>query len=212
MIKMDLPRLYVIGDSISIHYGPYLERYVRGVFAYSRKRGGEKALLNLDNPQGANGGDSSMVLDFLKVSCKSGGLDADIVLLNCGLHDIKTDPKTRAKQVPIEQYRSNLRCIIALVRRLGPELIWIRTTPCAEAVHNHFGVGFYRFSADCELYNTVADKIMASLGVKVIDLYGFTRNLGPNLYCDHVHFHEHIREKQAAYIAGWLENWKCREL
>jgi len=59
-------KLYVIGDSISIQYGPYLEAALRGVMAYARKEGEEEALLNLDIPQGANGGDSGMVLSFLE--------------------------------------------------------------------------------------------------------------------------------------------------
>ena len=40
--------------------------------------------------------------------------------------------------------------------------------------------------------------------VPAVDLYGFTRTLGPDLYADHVHFHAHIQERQAAFIAGWL--------
>lgn len=205
---MRLPRLYLIGDSISIHYWPYLNKYLHDIFVCSRKGGEEEALLNLDNPQGANGGDSSMVWAFLKVKCGAGGLDTDIVLLNCGLHDIKTDPKTVIRQVPIEQYRLNLRRIVRLVRKMGPELIWVNTTPCDETVHNRPGMSFHRFSVDCDSYNATADKTMASLGVERIDLHRFTRNLGQDLYCDHVHFREHVREKQAAYITGWLVNWK----
>ena len=56
---------------------------------YSRKEGEQEALINLDNPQGANGGDSAMVLDFLKAMKKSGGIDADFLLVNCGLHDLR---------------------------------------------------------------------------------------------------------------------------
>ena len=59
-------KVYVIGDSISIQYGPHLQAYLKGTMGYARKEGEEKALLNLDCPQGANGGDSSMVLSFLK--------------------------------------------------------------------------------------------------------------------------------------------------
>jgi hypothetical protein len=43
----------------------------------------------------------------------------------------------------------------------------------------------------------------------VIDLHSFTANLGPDLYIDHVHFPESIREKQAAYIAGWLDAYRA---
>ncbi|HBC88526.1 MAG TPA: lipase [Lentisphaeria bacterium] len=198
-------KIYVIGDSISIQYGPYLKKYLSGVIEYSRKEGEEEALLNLDKPIGANGGDSSMVLTFLKAKSKSGGIDADLLLLNCGLHDIKTDPKTGKKQVPLEEYKKNLKEIVSVVSKMKPKLVWIRTTPCDEKVHNSRPkMEFHRFSADCMAYNDAADRIMEESGVAVIDLYTFTANLGDSPYCDHVHFHEHIREKQASFIAGWL--------
>jgi len=197
-------KVYVIGDSISIQYGPHLQAYLKGTMGYARKEGEEKALLNLDCPQGANGGDSSMVLSFLKGKARSGGIDADLLLVNCGLHDIKTDPSTGARQVPLRQYEHNLRSILQTVATMRPKLIWLRTTPCDETVHNRAGMSFYRFSADCAEYNRAADRIMSDAGVPSIDLYTFTLNLGADLYCDHVHFHDHVREKQAAFISGWL--------
>lgn len=197
-------KIYVIGDSISIQYGPHLEAYLAGVMEYSRKEGEEEALLNLDNPQGANGGDSSRVLSFLTSMAESRGCDADLLILNCGLHDIKTDPETGLPQVSIEDYRGNLKAIVRLAESMKSRLVWIRTTPCDERVHNREGMDFHRFSADCDAYNHAADQIMASAGVPVIDLHTFTLNLGEDLYRDHAHFHEHVCEKQAAFIAGWL--------
>lgn len=201
-----MKKLYIIGDSISIQYGPYLQRAVEGVMAYARKEGETEALLNLDNPQGANGGDSSMVLAFLQGLQRHDGVDADLLLLNCGLHDIKTNPQTGQRQVPIDQYVANLRAIVDLVATMGPTLVWVRTTPCDERVHNQPHMTFHRFAADAAAYNAVADAIMTAAGVPMIDLYTFTRNLGPDLYCDHVHFHEAVRAQQAAFIAGWLMN------
>jgi lysophospholipase L1-like esterase len=197
-------KIYVIGDSISLHYGPCLQGYLRGVMDYSRKAGEEEAMLNLDNPQGANGGDSGMVLAYLQAKARAGGIDADRLLLNCGLHDIKTNPETGAKQVPLDRYRDNLQAILQTVSAMRPKLVWIRTTPCDEAIHNPRMPDFHRFAADGIAYNRAADEIMAAAHVPAIDLYTFTLNLGDDLYCDHVHFHEHIREKQAAFIAGWL--------
>ena len=197
-------KIYVLGDSISIGYGPFLQGYLKGVIEYSRKEGEEEALLNLDKPQGANGGDSSMVLSFLKSKAKAGGIDADMLLLNCGLHDIKTNPKTGEKQVPIDRYRENLEAIVQTVSSMKCSLLWIRTTPCDEAVHNKRCKDFHRFSVDCIAYNNVADQIMKTSGIPIIDLYSFTLKLGEKLYSDHVHFPQHIREKQAAFIAGWL--------
>ncbi len=197
-------KVYVIGDSISVHYGPFLKQYLAGVMAYDHKAGAQEALKNLDLPAGANGGDSSQVLLFVEAVAKAGGFNADILLLNCGLHDIKRDPATGAYQVPIDAYTSNLRALVRLVGALPIRLVWVRTTPCDERVHNVRSTQFHRFAADGEAYNAVADRVMAEAGVPVIDLHTFTRALGPDLYCDHVHFPVPVREKQAAFIAGWL--------
>lgn len=202
-----MKRVYIVGDSISIQYGPYLQGMLRGVLHYSRKEGEEEAKLNLDRPQGSNGGDSGMVLDYLRGRAATGGIPADLLLLNCGLHDIKTDPATGRKQVPLPDYERNLRALLDLRPRLGAALVWIRTTPCDEAVHNaNPGMAFHRFARDVEDYNNAADAIMSPAGVPIIDLFTFTRNIGPDLYCDHVHFVDAVRRQQAAFIAGWLAN------
>lgn len=197
-------QIYIVGDSISLQYGPYLQANLDGVMGYARKEGEEEALLNLDNPLGANGGDSGMVLAFLAAKARAGGINADLLLVNCGLHDIKTDPANGRKQVTIEQYEENLRAITQVTAQMWPRLIWVRTTPCDEAIHNHAGMAFHRFAADNVRYNAAADAIMQAADVPILDLYTFTRNLGPGLYCDHVHFHEDVRRQQAAFIAGWL--------
>jgi hypothetical protein len=174
---------------------------------FSRKSGEDEARINLDVPRGANGGDSAMVLEFLTAMAKAGGIAADLILINCGLHDIKTNPATGAKQIPLDQYRQNLPAIIKVAKRMKLQPVWIRTTPCDEKIHNVRNNNFHRFAADCTAYNAAADEIMRAAGVPSIDLYTFTMNLGPDLYRDHAHFHEPIREKQAAYIAGWLSGY-----
>lgn len=199
-------KVYVLGDSISIQYGPHLEAQLKGKMEYARKEAKDEALMNLDEPGDANGGDSSRVLDFLRFSAENETIDADLLLLNCGLHDIKTDPASGTRQVPMDEYRSNLEAIIQAVKRMKPELAWIRTTPCDEAVHNHEGIAFHRFAADCDAYNCVADDVMQQAGVPVIDLHRFTRDLGDDLFCDHVHFHPQVQEAQAAFLADWLLN------
>lgn len=189
-----LLQVRVIGDSISNQYGPYLEEYLRGEWVYSW----------------SGGSDSSKVLASLQSQQEAGELDMDLLLLNCGLHDIKTDPSTGEKQVPLVEYQKNLEQIAALLQETAVELVWMRTTPCDETVHNHPDMKFHRFAADCDAYNAAADEIMDAAGIKCIDLFAFTNNLGSDTYCDHVHFHEHVREKQAAYIAGWVGHWKCQ--
>lgn len=204
-------KIYVIGDSISIHYGTYLESFLNGIADYSRKEGEEEALLNLDNPQGANAGDSSMVLRFLKHAARVRAIEADLILVNSGLHDIKSDPATGAKQVPLNDYRANLRGIIDAVGSMRISMAWVATTPVDDAVHNTGNpVAFQRFSVDCEAYHEAALEVMREANIPVIDLHTFTRNLGSEIYSDHVHFHEPVREKQAAFIAGWLQAYPTR--
>lgn len=203
---MSLPRLFVIGDSISMHYGPYLERFLDGRFAYARKGGAEMdAVRAAGLQQDANGGDSAAVLAYLEAVTRARALQAEVLLLNCGLHDIKTDPASGRKQVPLAAYRENLARCLPLARGLARNVVWVRTTPTDERVHNRRpGMAFHRFAADVEAYNAAADAIMREAGVPGIDLFAFTGRLGPDLFCDHVHFHEAVREKQAAFIAGWL--------
>jgi lysophospholipase L1-like esterase len=205
---MDPLRLYVLGDSISIQYGPYLECYLGEGFSYARKTAEEEAALPVSRPQGDNGGDSSMVLEFLMARQRTGGIAADLLLLNCGLHDIKTDPERGAKQVPLEQYEANLRAIVGLVRAMELALMWVRTTPCDERVHNQLHMSFHRFAADVHDYNAIADAVMSENEIPAIDLHTFTASLGPDLYCDHVHFYEPVRQQQAAYIAGWIRGYE----
>lgn len=197
-------RIFVLGDSISIHYGPHLKRLLPPRFAYDRK-GGDDALINLDNAIGANGGDSALVLEYLRQRRDGGGIPADVLLLNCGLHDIKTDPASGAKQVPLAAYEANLRAIVALAREMGLRPMWVRTTPCDEAVHNAIQPAFHRFAADNLAYNAAADRVMAEMGIAAVDLHGFTIRCGTDPYCDHVHFKPEVRLAQAAYLAGWLD-------
>jgi len=183
---------------------------LRGVLEYSRKGGLEEAVLNLDRAIGANGGDSNMVLNHLQMVRDTSSVEADVFIVNCGLHDIKTDPITKQKQITIEEYEQNLFSIVKLVESLPSEMVWVRTTPCDEDIHNKTKMKFHRFSSDCVAYNSVADRVMNLKEIPIIDLYTFTCNLGEDLYCDHVHFHDSIRQQQAAYIAGFLSGFFCR--
>jgi hypothetical protein len=196
---MSIPTLHVIGDSISIHYGPYLQTMLAGVMAYSRKTapGG-----SLDETGTANGGDSSLVLEYLRALQPVRPFD--FLLINCGLHDIKRAAPAYAEQVPLFRYAANLREILAQGRRLAARTIWVRTTPVIDERHNRLNTAFQRFEADVEAYNAAADHVMLEHGIACLDLFTFTRNLGPEVYADHVHFTAVVRALQAAFIAGHL--------
>ncbi|MFA5535328.1 MAG: SGNH/GDSL hydrolase family protein [Mariniphaga sp.] len=200
-----LPKLFVIGDSISIYYGPYLEKYLQGIALYERKQDDGTANNNLDYPTGANGGDSGMVLKFLLHKLNKPDFKPDYLLLNCGLHDIKRNAATREIQVAEEEYRKNLETIFQLLKKKNIRLIWMRTTPVVDNIHNANPRSFYRFAADVETYNGIADEICRKHNLPVIDLFSFSKQLGEDQFKDHVHYKEPACALQAAFIAGAVQ-------
>ena len=198
--------LFVLGDSISLHYGPYLFKMLDGVFELSRKEGEKEALRDLNVSIGGNGGDSEKVLEYLNELFHSGKLDYDFLLLNCGLHDIKIYPQAGEKQVGFSKYKENLSAVVSLLEKSKVRPIWVRSTPVNDLVHSSRTNDFVRYACDLDTYNGAADKIMEESGILTIDLYTFTKNLGEDIFCDHVHFKDEIRALQAAFIAGHLFN------
>lgn len=207
---MSKPRIFVLGDSISIQYGPYLERLLAGHVVYARKDGTEAALANLDVPQGANGGDSGMCLRYLSQRCAEADFRPDMLLLNCGLHDIKrSDPFERCQLDP-DTYRNNLLAIRSMVREAKIPLCWLRTTPVVDTIHNTRSKSFHRHANDNTSYAAIADAVMADAEHR-IDLHAATLAMGGDeIFRDHVHFVDPVRQAQAAFIAGHLLAWLVR--
>jgi lysophospholipase L1-like esterase len=194
-----LPLVHVVGDSISMHYGPILERMLAGVARYSRKPP-ETA-----DPDSANGRDSDAVVAYLRGPLTPAAGAVDLLVVNCGLHDIKRTAAGASPAVPPDRYRANLARIVAHARGVKARLVWIRTTPVDDETHNgRWAPGFHRYAADVAAYNGIADVMMGAAGAPLVDLHGFTVGLGPGVYADHVHFVESVRALQAAFIAGHL--------
>lgn len=193
--------LYVLGDSISMHYGPSLKRFLEPVIGYSRKGEG-LAAGNLNLASAANGGDSGSCLEFLKNNLPLLAGRIDWLFWNCGLHDIKTTAAGR--QVAPERYTENLKQAVQLIQASGVRLLWCRTTWVCDELHNRRCRDFSRYEADVELYNRLADAVMMENRIPVCDLFGFTRKFGKEAFIDHVHYIEPVRELQGAFLAGWI--------
>lgn len=209
-MKPSLPSVFVIGSSASLLWGPHLKQMLAGVYSYSRK-GDEpaevaKAFADLDVPQGASAGDSAMVLDYLHALDRAGSFHADVVLMHVGAHDIKTKHSDGSKQVPLASYGGNVQAIAEWFKTKHIRLVWLRSGPLDETLHNARSKGFGRYEKDLDEYNQAADAIMAANGVATLDLAGFTKRLGPmsQLLKDHIHFNNDVVKLQAAFIAGYL--------
>ncbi len=195
--------VFVIGDSISIHYGPYLKEKMHGKYNYARK--GVPSLNIFDD---ANAGDSSMVLDYLEMQFAL-GTKYDVVLFNCGLHDVRLDRETLQRNIDEELYRENLTKIVNLLLKMANRVVWLSTTPIVDKIHNKRAFGFYRLEEDITKYNKIASDIMHKNGIASIDLFNFAAQLKGDLYLDHVHFIERVREQQAGFIFQSLERIIC---
>lgn len=197
-------RLFVLGDSISLQYGEFLKEYLRTDFILERKGSEQRALQNLDVPVDANAGDSRMVLAYLRTTLSQKDFKPDLMILNCGLHDIKRNVKTGSIAVDTVEYRNNLEEISKLIRNKHIPLIWVRSTEVVDSVHAVPGRSFDRFADDLEQYNRIADGVFNKHQVPIIDLYSFTKLQGRERFVDHVHYNPQVRRLQAAYIAGFI--------
>lgn len=195
---MIMKKLFVLGDSISMHYGPFLEEYIKDVFEYDRK-GKNQECKDLNIASQVNGGDSSNILEYLKLLPD---LEYDVMLLNCGLHDIKTHPD--GIQISKEDYEKNLCEAVEIIRSRGKKVVWVSSTPVDDEQHNRVCTEFFRYNRDLLAYNEIATRVMNKLSVPVIDLYSFTEKLDEPLFIDHVHYFEPVRKLHGAFIAGHI--------
>ena len=164
----DKPRVLVSGDSISIGYTPPAAELLAG----------EAELIH--NP--GNGGDSDNVLANMDAWLAEA--DADVVHLNCGLHDLKVARDTRAHQVPLERYRRNLTEIARRLTACGALPVWASSTSIIDARHNTVKE-FDRHNADVDAYNAVADEIMLAAGIRIDDLHAAAVAAGiETIICD----------------------------
>lgn len=200
--------VFVLGDSISVQYGEFLKPMLAERFEYRVKETDGDAYADLDIPQGTSGGDSRMVLDYLSKAKPQGKLQADLALINFGLHDIKTKPGQKETQISIAQYEKNLLQLIAIYREIKVPLAWVTTTLSIDAIHNTRSKGFHRSAKDNQTYHQLAVKLMREHGLPIIDLRHYTARLGgEEIFRDHVHYPPEVCKQQACYLAGWISAW-----
>jgi acyl-CoA thioesterase-1 len=143
-----LPRVLLIGDSISIGYTEAVRAELQG-----------KANVHRIPENGAS------TLSVTKLDQWLGSDHWDVIHFNFGLHDLKIMEK-REHQVPLSQYKGNLKRIVERLKQSGARLIWASTTPVPGATTNP-----PRRGPDVPIYNAAASKIMRKAGIPIDDLY-----------------------------------------
>ncbi len=153
-----LPRVLLIGDSISMGYTLPLRELLK-----------DKA--NVIHPP-ENCGETARGLKKLDAWLNIGAGKWDVIHFNFGLHDLKYldaagayVPPDQGKQVaPVPQYEANLRELVARLQKTGAKLIWASTTPVPDA-------SLGRVKDDELAYNEAALRVMRETGVTVDDLH-----------------------------------------
>jgi lysophospholipase L1-like esterase len=179
-----LPRVLLIGDSISIGYTLEVRRLLAGKANVHRIP--------------ANGGPTTTGLARLQEWLGTGKWD--VIHFNWGLHDLKI-MQGETRQVPLDAYERNLRELVGRLKATGARLIWAATTPVPEGK-----VSPRRDPADVPRYNAAALKVMAEHGVTVNDLYTLILpDLGRLQRPVNVHFTAAGSEALARRVAAVIE-------
>ena len=174
-----LPRVLLIGDSISIGYTRDVQRKLKGKANVHRIP--------------TNGGPTTRGL--ANIDKWLGNAHWDVIHFNWGLHDLKYI-KGR-KQVPLDEYERNLRVLVRRMKKTGARLVWCATTPVPE------GVSPPRKNAEVLQYNAVAAKIMTENKIPTDDLYSFAKPQLKKLQRPHnVHFTPTGSKILAGQVAG----------
>jgi len=202
--KAGLPRVLLIGDSISIGYTVPVQDALQG-----------KA--NVHRPK-TNCGPTTTAIAAIDEWL--GDTPWDVIHFNWGLHDLKymgpqgqnlADPDDPAnhQQVPPEAYEKNLEQLVVRLKETGAYLIWRNTTPIPEGATG-------RVVGDSAKYNGIAEKVMRRHGIEIHDLYEFARKRqGEVMLPANVHFskagYEALAQDVAAVIMHAIETQKSKK-
>ena len=166
----DLPRVLLIGDSISIEYTPLVAELLQDVAVVERNPG---------NAQHTGTG-VRLIDQWL------GDSDWEVIHFNWGLWDFTYRSPSKRKfgdldkirgtpMIPLEDYERNLDQLVRRLKRTGATLIWACSTVVPEGEPG-------RFVGDDLKYNQAAAAVMARHGVRVNDLYALTREFSPSMF------------------------------
>jgi acyl-CoA thioesterase-1 len=175
-----LPRVLIIGDSISIGYTLEVRRLLAG----------KANVLRIP----VNGGPTTNGVKNLEEWLGTGKWDA--IHFNWGLHDVKRmkGGKTHISgdwQVAPDAYKKNLETLVGKLKATGAKLIWATTTPVPE------GAGG-RVKDDEVKANVLAAEVMKANGVAVDDLYA---KMLPNLQQYQRPANVHFNDEGYAFLA-----------
>ena len=150
----DLPKIALIGDSITAGYAPLVAKRLAG-----------KAIVVTPAGSGVDSGQMLAHLEEWLVREKPA-----VVHFNCGLDDLTRSKPGGQRQVELAEYESNLRRIVERLRREDNiAVVFANTTQVKD-----------ERQADVKRYNDAAAVVMHAANVPVHDLHGIVERGGAN--------------------------------
>jgi acyl-CoA thioesterase-1 len=186
-----LPRVLLIGDSISMGYTQPVRELLKG-----------KA--NVHRPPTNC---ASTLVGLKSLEAWLGDEKWDVIHFNWGLHDLKYLDEKGAlvagdkgkQQVPLDEYEKNLRQLVQQLKKTGAKLIWCTTTPVPEGAAG-------RVAGDEVKYNEAAARVMKENGVEINDLYAFAASKLKDIQQPkNVHFTTEGSRQLAEVVAAKIE-------
>ncbi len=166
-LRNDLPDVLILGDSISIGYTPFVQKFLNG------KANVFRPVLEDGKPENCQGTTNGIA----NIDRWIGNRKWDVIHFNFGLHDLKhVDPDTgvnsqnpkHPQQASLKQYKKNLEIITEKLLATDAKLIFATTTPYPDVVN-----GPLRKPGMPKKYNRVAVKIMNKKGILINNLHDF---------------------------------------
>jgi lysophospholipase L1-like esterase len=181
--ETNLPRVLLIGDSITRAYYPEVERQLAGRAYVGRL----SSSAFISDPA---------LLDQIKMVLKQ--YKFDVIHFNNGMHGWEHSEKEYAQALPL--YLKTIQKDAS-----GAKLIWANTTPLKVSPSASADNPMQATDARIDARNAIAAQFMQAKGIPVEDLN--TSMLGhPEYHTDNVHFNDQGISIQAARVASDVEN------
>jgi lysophospholipase L1-like esterase len=184
-----LPRVLLIGDSISIGYTLPVRELLKGKANVHRIP--------------ANGGPTESGLASMKAWLGDGKWD--VIHFNFGIHDARLHDG--APRSDLATYEKNLDELVKILQATNAKLIWASTTPIpAGGTADKGDPTPTRHHADIAPYNAVAEKVMKQNHVPIDDLYQAILPREAELQLpNNAHYHPEGYKVLAASVAASIE-------
>lgn len=184
-------KVHLIGDSIRLNAQPFARRFLAPAYCVAGP------LVNCESSHIV----AANIRNWLT------GADADVIHINCGLHDIRHDPGCDRPVSSPNEYLANLSSIFAYLATSRARIIWATSTPINEGAHNR-NKQSRRYQADLLRYNCLSVELARDAGFDINDMYEklSSTNVQALLLPDGVHFTPEGNELIGKFIAESVES------